>query len=532
MTRIYVGLLGVILAAPATAQAQDEALRLRVGPVYTNAFPGLEVVLEVNGKGLGAPAGVMNPGDLYLVEDGVRGSTSLGLRKFGDTGRGVTVLLAVDASGSMRGAPLNALRQGLGRFVSRVRDNDKIGVLSFADDVKWEAAWSTSREATRRKLENIEARGHNTVLWDAVYQGLVSLDDKGLPERRHLVVITDGHDEGSAHSLADAIAKAKELRVPVDAIGMTGSDNRYLENLQTLASETQGSYSTASDLDALTQLTGGAIDRMIETPVASFRADKIVADGREHRIGVYWKGADKLDEAAVGVPLAVPQANPQSSPEEPQVNRNTFHWWYGALAGAVGALLLCVLWMVLRKRRGSVNVSEPRPSGSELPHFVPPPVSPDWGRETAVFKVPVQPPPAAPRPPRAAAKTLYGGGFPIPVNGEPIALLVGKSGPLAGRTIQMDRPDFWIGAAENNDLQIEDDAVSANHAWLRVEASTLKVFDNHSTNNTWVNRQPVGDTARIVLPGDEIQIGRCVFTVGRPVAASHTGVAIPQRSTP
>ena len=95
----------------------------------------------------------------------------------------------------------------------------------------------------------------------------------------------------------------------------------------------------------------------------------------------------------------------------------------------------------------------------------------------------------------------------------------------------MDRPDFWIGAAENNDLRIDDDTVSANHAWLRVEAATLKVIDNHSTNNTWVNRQPVGDTARIVFPGDEIRIGRCVFVVGLPGTPPDPAVAISQRST-
>lgn len=111
-------------------------------------------------------------------------------------------------------------------------------------------------------------------------------------------------------------------------------------------------------------------------------------------------------------------------------------------------------------------------------------------------------------------------------------MLAGKARAVAGRTVAIDRPDFWIGAAANNDLQIDDDSVSANHARFRVEGSALKVFDNRSTNNTWVNRQAVGDTARIVLPGDEIRIGRCVFVVGRPGAGSFPEVATSQRSTP
>src|SRR5260370_39681867 len=104
-----------------------------------------------------------------------------------------------------------------------------------------------------------------------------------------------------------------------------------------LAAERKGPSSAASDLDTPTQLTGSATDRRLDPPVASFRADKIKADGHEHRIGVYWKAADKQDEARVGVPAAT-----LPNREEPPVNETTFYWWYGAIAGAVG-VLLCVL---------------------------------------------------------------------------------------------------------------------------------------------------------------------------------------------
>ena len=79
----------------------------------------------------------------------------------------------------------------------------------------------------------------------------------------------------------------------------------------------------------------------------------------------------------------------------------------------------------------------------------------------------------------------------------------------------MNRPNFWLGAADNNDLRIPDEAVSGNHAWLRFEASALKLFDNHSTNNTWVNGQAIGETARLLFPGDEIRIGRSILTIER-----------------
>jgi pSer/pThr/pTyr-binding forkhead associated (FHA) protein len=105
---------------------------------------------------------------------------------------------------------------------------------------------------------------------------------------------------------------------------------------------------------------------------------------------------------------------------------------------------------------------------------------------------------------------------------------VAKTGPFAGRVIPVTRADFWLGAAPNNDLTIPDETVSGNHAWLHFEADTLKIFDNHSTNNTWVNGQPVGETARLLFPGDEIRIGRSVLVVERAnVAQSANGSALP-----
>src|ERR1700730_3445216 len=132
MTRVSVLVLftGLIFGQPSAGP------RLRVGPLYyAPAFPDFEMVLEPSGT---AASAIPNPSDLILVEDGVHSGAALSVRKFSDTGQGVAVLLAMDARGSMRGKPLNAVRAGLGQFVSKVRDNDRTAVLSFADDLQWE----------------------------------------------------------------------------------------------------------------------------------------------------------------------------------------------------------------------------------------------------------------------------------------------------------------------------------------------------------------------------------------------------------
>src|SRR5205085_496579 len=150
-------------------------------------------------------------------------------------------------------------------------------------DVRWEVAWSGTREETRKRLETMRSRGRSTLLWDALDNALDEVAKLDGPARRHLVVISDGYDEGSKKSLAEVIAKAVGSRIPVDAIGMTRSNPRYLANLESLSAQTQGSYTTAPDLESLTQLVGNAIDRLLDSPVARFKVQKLKGDGAPHR---------------------------------------------------------------------------------------------------------------------------------------------------------------------------------------------------------------------------------------------------------
>jgi len=200
-----------------------------------------------------------------------------------------------------------------------------------------------------------------------------------------------------------------------------------------------------------------------------------------------------------------------------------FRWWYVAIAGGVIAFILAG-WLILRRR---CTGAPPAPPPSFMPSGRHP--SPDSWLLAPGSPTPGLPDSRTPRlpdfptssPAKPRARTQYAAAFHAP------ALLIAKAGPFVGKTFRIERTDFWVGAAENNNLQLDDETVSGNHAFFRFEAETLKVFDNHSTNDTWVNRQAIGETARILFPGDEIQIGRSVFVVERAPNDTPKNVAQP-----
>jgi hypothetical protein len=89
--------------------------------------------------------------------------------------------------------------------------------------------------------------------------------------------------------------------------------------------------------------------------------------------------------------------------------------------------------------------------------------------------------------------------------------LVFRSGPRADEEIQIDR-EMVLGR-DGADIEIEDSAVSRQHARLRPQGDTLQIEDLGSTNGTYVNGSKIDEPA-IVRPGDFINIGQSTLEIG------------------
>jgi len=110
--------------------------------------------------------------------------------------------------------------------------------------------------------------------------------------------------------------------------------------------------------------------------------------------------------------------------------------------------------------------------------------------------------------------TEVGGRFVQPQPGDPVALLVGISGPVRGQRFAMAQEHYRIGSNADNDLCITgDDYVSAHHASLRYEKGSLFLFDQGSRNGSFLNEKQVRGTPMLVRQDDQIRFGESVFQV-------------------
>jgi hypothetical protein len=514
MRTVSISFVIIVVLSAATAAVDLPVGQIHVGPVYTRGeqagaypkYPEIQIEVDVPPA---ASQELLKPEAFHIKADGGAAINATQEQTLASTGYGIAASVALDVSGSMKGKPLNAVRSGLIEFVGNAGPQDKVAIQTIADESHWDADWDAPRDRVRDALNRLATRGTLTRLWDSLLIAIQHLPVT--PLSRHLIVISDGHDEGSSHTEDEVISAAHDHGMVVDAIGITRSNPQYLEGLDRLATQTGGQFREAKDSKDLENLIGSGIQRLKSTPVVSFRLADLPADGKAHRFEVTWtrEASQWRGTVVASIPATAPGLT---------------KFWYWGIGFAAAILLLLLIFILVRGRRVSktrTHVESPSNRGSETVFT---------NAASRQSPLPPQPfvnspdPVPAPLPPRKAfiatdetpalpkSKTEIMVRFSTPTKSKPAAWLVGAEGPAAGNRFPVDEIEYWIGTLENNHLQLADDpTVSGNHACLVFEHEVLGLYDYHSTNGTRVNGELIADKRRLLRPGDRIRIGRTTF---------------------
>ena len=520
----------LLLAQAVTPRAQTvapTAQTLQAGPVYTSAdgkkfpeIPKLEIVISPSGDQQTMP----KPADLTLTEDGVQGSHATSVTTFDSKGYGLAAVAVIDVSGSMAGRPLNIIKGSLYKFVSDARAQDSVGVVTIADDAVWDVPFRTDQATMKTRLQAMHTRGTKTRLYDGLLTALGAFDSS-VPARRELTVISDGHDEGSQSKLEDVVKMARDRGIAIDAIGLTRSAPQYLVTLQKLAATTGGSFHQVRSDPELDSLISNGLARLKATPVASFEAKQITGDGKRHTLGVRWSGDGGISATTAFV------APKQSGLSLMRWMRHIPTWGYAALAVLCFVLLAVVIVTIrhLRKRDRFEDVpySLPAQPAADSAYLGEQPVQNHYAGEEISHARPggtagmaSSPPAPMPRVVAAVAPAEQPASRPKQTRlagvfdgaGSAIARLDILTGAMLGRSVEVQRGEFWIGAGPDNQFVISNDAtVSSRHAYLIFEDPILILVDNRSTNGTRVNGKMLRGARQPLRDGDQIQIGQTLL---------------------
>ncbi len=117
----------------------------------------------------------------------------------------VVVVQTTDSVGSLLGQvrPLGPVFSDL-----LLAPNGEAAVISFSDQIKQLQGFSSDRDRLKFTLQRLDSFGRKPRLNDAIMQGLELLETRPKPERRLMVVFSDGTDRGSENNKSDVVRRA------------------------------------------------------------------------------------------------------------------------------------------------------------------------------------------------------------------------------------------------------------------------------------------------------------------------------------
>jgi VWFA-related protein len=226
--------------------------------------------------------------DLIVKEDGVDQK----VETFHEAAEPVSIVLALDASGSMRKSA-ESMAAAARTFIEALRPEDKLELLFFSDGVLVAHDFATNRQESLDAINAYKPNG-GTALYDALAGALSAL--KNVEGRRAVVVMTDGRDEnnpgtapGSRHTLDEVFELAKVVDATVLPIGLGSNVDRA--GLERLAGMSGGVADFPADVSQLQAQFARTIENLRRRYIVGYTSTHMARDGS-------WRGVEIRSRSA------------------------------------------------------------------------------------------------------------------------------------------------------------------------------------------------------------------------------------------
>ncbi|MEW5843478.1 MAG: VWA domain-containing protein, partial [Bacteroidota bacterium] len=236
----------------------------------------------------GVPIAGLTSSNFAVLEDNIT-QGPITVTTAGSTGSAISVALVIDRSGSMSGTPLTNAKTAANSFVDNMQTNDKGAVISFDNTITVNQGFTSDKTVLKTAINNIVS-GNTTAIYDAIYQA-VDLT-KVQTGRKAIILMTDGGDNASSHSITDAINYAIQASLPVYTIGLGFSAGSTEEQrLQQIATQTGGKYYLAPNSSQLASIYQSISQQLSNQYVVTYSSSSISTTTRTVSISVTYGGS-------------------------------------------------------------------------------------------------------------------------------------------------------------------------------------------------------------------------------------------------
>lgn len=230
-----VSIAGVIALLPWASAAAGSTVQIR--SVDTTGFPNVVVTVSVPGNA--------QPSDVRITENGFPVQV-INERPLVEANGSIQIVLAIDTSDSVRGAPLATAVQAATSFVQQLPPDTPVGLVTFSDQPRIAAPIQADHHAILAALLGITSTQAGTTLYDGLVSASGMFAGGG---QRDVVLLTDGADTRSKTALDAAIATARGDHVTVYTVGLGSKVDTTV--VQQVANGTGGSYNPAEQANLI-----------------------------------------------------------------------------------------------------------------------------------------------------------------------------------------------------------------------------------------------------------------------------------------
>jgi tight adherence protein B len=285
--------LGLVVGVLAvTAGAASGAAPLRIVEAGGAKYPDRSYILT-------APAGgLLTASDLRVIENGTQVTGVKLVSQGGQSTSRFAVVLAIDASESMKGKPIADALAAARAFAARRSPGQALAIVTFNRSVHVLQSFTTSRADIASALSKKPRLAYGTRIYDALAKSLAQIASANVSPAS-IVVLSDGTDVGSSAKPADVLKQLAGAHVRVFSVGLV-SRSFDQASLARLASTSHGSYVRVDRLSELTPVFDTLGQQLSGEYVLSYRSREPLGQHVSVRVSV--RGVHGVASAAYESP--------------------------------------------------------------------------------------------------------------------------------------------------------------------------------------------------------------------------------------
>jgi tight adherence protein B len=332
MNRRVLGLSAVVAALACAASASAASAPIRITEAGGASFPGRSYVLSL------PRAMQLAPGVVSVTENGQDVDSLLVTSAGGDTSTSTSpsqkfgVVLAIDASISMRGNAIKAAMSAARTLAAQRNVNQLFGLIVFNQQPSVALPLTSDPATIDQALQKPPPLAPGTRIYDAV-DTAVGMLEKAHIQAGSVVVLSDGADTGSQNTESQAAVHARNAHIRVFTVGLK---SRFFQGapLKKLAHDVGGSYIVAQNAGALTGIYGTLGSKFANEYLIQYRS--LAKAGIRVDVRVKVKGVPGVAASAYDTPKLAVLVRAPKGPYKISVSHRL---WSSTITAMIAALL-------------------------------------------------------------------------------------------------------------------------------------------------------------------------------------------------